>query len=58
MTRFHTSRIVPIAAMGVAAGLLATAAVATSAVAATATWTVSPGGSWTAPLSSGATFVI
>lgn len=31
---------------------------ATSAAAATATWTVSPGGSWTAPLSSGATFVI
>jgi hypothetical protein len=31
---------------------------ATSALAATATWTVSPGGSWTAPLSSGATFVI
>jgi hypothetical protein len=40
----------------------ATAAVlvltATSAPAATATWTVSPGGSWTGPLSSGATFVI
>jgi len=40
----------------------ATAAVlvlaATAAAAATATWTVSPGGSWTAPLSSGATFVI
>ena len=40
----------------------ATAAVlflaATSAPAATSTWTVSPGGSWTAPLSSGATFVI
>src|SRR6516225_4481149 len=31
---------------------------ATSAAAATATWTVTPGGSWTAPLSSGATFVI
>jgi hypothetical protein len=31
---------------------------ATSAAAATATWTISPGGSWTAPLSSGATFVI
>jgi hypothetical protein len=29
-----------------------------SALAATATWTVSPGGSWTGPLSSGATFVI
>ena len=40
----------------------ATAAVlvlaATAAAAATATWTVSPGGSWPAPLSSGATFVI
>ena len=40
----------------------ATAAVlilaATSAAAATGTWTVSPGGSWTAPLSGGATFVI
>ena len=40
----------------------ATAAVlvlaATAAAAATATWTVSPGGSWTGPLSSGATFVL
>ena len=32
--------------------------VGTSAAEAAATWTVSPGGSWTAPLSSGATFVI
>jgi len=31
---------------------------ATAAAAATATWTVSPGGSYTGPLSSGATFVI
>jgi hypothetical protein len=31
---------------------------ATSAAVAATTWTVSPGGSWTAPLSSGATFVI
>jgi hypothetical protein len=59
MTRFHTLRIVHIAAVAVAAALSATAAVVTSAAAATATtWTVSPGGSWTGPLSSGATFVI
>ena len=58
MTGLNTSRIVRIAAVAVAAALPATAAVATSAVAATATWTVSPGGSWTGPLSSGATFVI
>jgi hypothetical protein len=58
MTRFHTSRVVRIAAMAVAAALPVTAAVATSAAAATATWTVSPGGSFTGPLSSGATFVI
>ena len=58
MTRFHPSRIVRIAAVAVAAALPATAAVAASAAAATATWTVSPGGSWTGPLSSGATFVI
>jgi hypothetical protein len=57
MTRFRTSRIVQIAAVAGAAALLATAAVATSAAAAT-TWTISPGGSYTAPLSSGATFVI
>jgi len=58
MTRFHTLSIVRIAAVAAAAALPATAAVATSAAAATATWTVTPGGSWTAPLSSGATFVI
>jgi hypothetical protein len=58
MTRFHTSRIVRIAAVAVAAALPAAAAVAASAAAITATWTVSPGGSWTGPLSSGATFVI
>ena len=58
MTRFHTSRIVRMAAVAVATALSATAAVAASAAAATATWTVSPGGSWTGPLSSGATFVI
>lgn len=58
MTRFHTLRIVRIAALAVAAALPATAAVATSATAATGTWTVSPGGSWTAPLSSGGTFVL
>ena len=57
MTRFHTLRIVRIATVAVAAALPATAAMATSAAAAT-TWTVSPGGSWTGPLSSGATFVI
>jgi hypothetical protein len=58
MTRFHTSRIVRIAAVAVAAALPATVAVATSAAGATVTWTVSPGGSFTGPLSSGATFVI
>ena len=58
MTRFHTLSIVRIAAVAAAAALPATAGVATSAAAATATWTVTPGGSWTAPLSSGATFVI
>lgn len=58
MTRFHTSRIVQIAAVAVAAALSAAAAVTTSAAAATATWTISPGGSFSAPLSSGATFVI
>jgi hypothetical protein len=58
MTRFHTSRIVRIAAVAVTAALPATAAVATSAAAAATTWTVSPGGSFTGPLSSGATFVI
>ena len=58
MTRFHTSRIIRIAAVALAAALPATAAVAASAAAATATWTVSPGGSFTGPLSSGATFVI
>jgi hypothetical protein len=57
MSRFPTSRIVSIAGVAAAAALLAVAAVATSAAAAT-TWTVSPGGSYTAPLSSGATFVI
>jgi hypothetical protein len=56
MTRFQTLRIVRIAAVAVAAALPATAAVAASA--ATATWTVTPGGSWTAPLSSGGTFVL
>ena len=58
MTRFHTLSIVRMAAVAVAAALPATAAVAASAAAATATWTVSPGGSFTGPLSSGATFVI
>jgi hypothetical protein len=58
MTRFHTLSIVRIAAVAVAAALPATAAVAASAAAATATWTVSPGGNWTGPLSGGATFVI
>jgi hypothetical protein len=57
MTRFHTLRIVRIAAVAMAAALPATAAVATSAAAAT-TWTVTPGGSWTGPLSSGATVVM
>jgi uncharacterized membrane protein len=45
MTRFHTSRIVWIAAVAVAAALPATAAVATSAAAATTTYTVTDLGS-------------
>jgi hypothetical protein len=58
MIRFHTSRIVRVAAVAAAVGLSAAVGVATSAAAATATWTVSPGGSFTGPLSSGATFII
>jgi probable HAF family extracellular repeat protein len=45
MTRFHTSRIVWIAAVAVAAALPATAAVATSAAAATTTYTITNLGS-------------
>jgi len=50
-------RLAWIVSIGSAAAAVLVVA-ATAAAAATATWTVSPGGSYTGPLSSGATFVI